>query len=209
MGGLEPSSNQAGSGEQFKRGEKYISPGGTHSAVAWPARENRPSHGTRFQQRTDARSKAGSHCGSRKTARAGNGESGQDRPCRRDGAKARSPAPRERTPDTAKQPAKRTAAMKGGKINLEKVRPSLYCTPSYDANAMKLYSLPCEGRRRAREGQGMGEPVPGERMGLSDLRRRARTRAAVHRQPLRRLPQDCSERVAPRRAESFSSRRRP
>ena len=28
MGGLEPSSNQAGSGEQFKRGEKYISPGG-------------------------------------------------------------------------------------------------------------------------------------------------------------------------------------
>src|SRR2546427_12114268 len=30
MGGLEPSSNQAGSGEQFKRGEKYISPGGTN-----------------------------------------------------------------------------------------------------------------------------------------------------------------------------------
>jgi hypothetical protein len=28
MGGLEPSSNQAGSGEQFKRREKYISPGG-------------------------------------------------------------------------------------------------------------------------------------------------------------------------------------
>ena len=30
MGGLEPSSNQAGSGEQFKRGEKYISPGVTN-----------------------------------------------------------------------------------------------------------------------------------------------------------------------------------
>jgi hypothetical protein len=28
MGGLEPSSNQAGSGEQFKRREKYISPDG-------------------------------------------------------------------------------------------------------------------------------------------------------------------------------------
>jgi hypothetical protein len=43
----------------------------------------------------------------------------------------------------------------------------------------------------------MGEPVPGERMGLSDLRRCARTRAAVHGRPLRRLPQDCSERIAP------------
>ena len=30
MGGLEPSSNQAGLGEQFKRGEKYSSPGGTN-----------------------------------------------------------------------------------------------------------------------------------------------------------------------------------
>jgi hypothetical protein len=30
MGGLEPSSNQAGSGEQFKRWEKYISPGRTN-----------------------------------------------------------------------------------------------------------------------------------------------------------------------------------
>jgi hypothetical protein len=30
MGGLEPSSNQAGLGEQFKRGEKYTSPGGTN-----------------------------------------------------------------------------------------------------------------------------------------------------------------------------------
>ena len=30
MGDLEPSSNQAGSGEQFKRGGKYISPGGTN-----------------------------------------------------------------------------------------------------------------------------------------------------------------------------------
>jgi hypothetical protein len=29
MGGHEPSSNQAGLGEQFKRGEKYISPGRT------------------------------------------------------------------------------------------------------------------------------------------------------------------------------------
>ena len=40
--------------------------------------------------------------------------------------------------------------------------------------------------------------MPGERTSLSDLRRCARTRAAVHGRPLRRLPQDCPERIAPR-----------
>ena len=43
----------------------------------------------------------------------------------------------------------------------------------------------------------MGEPVPGERMGLSDLRLCARTGAALPGRPLRRLPQDCPERIAP------------
>ena len=57
--------------------------------------------------------------------------------------------------------------------------------------------LPHDGQRRAREGQGLGEPVPGERTSLSDLRRCARTRTAVHGRPLRRLPQDCPERIAP------------
>jgi hypothetical protein len=42
----------------------------------------------------------------------------------------------------------------------------------------------------------MGEPMPGERMGLSDLWRCARTGGAIHGRALRRLPQDCSERIA-------------
>jgi hypothetical protein len=43
----------------------------------------------------------------------------------------------------------------------------------------------------------MGGPLPGKWMGLSDLWRCARTGAAIYGRALRRLPQDCSERVVP------------